>query len=287
MIDPIWSWSSLYAHTGCQITAHQFASTDRLADFVKAGWLVPVGDSEAVPCEVCDEPHLANVELIDQEVKGVCGRIGEAFSVTRCRSLHLVDGDAFALSPARALELDGPTRKLRGVESVWTLGARRLNETRIAFFSTPALGRIDAATTILGAIADQSRSTPHCLLVADDIDAVQLIHRKGVVVRLRDIATIEPAGSLIINSAQLLVTIFPDINKPRRRGRPAGQRERILQLLDESANSESLIDGTNESVREWGLKYKKRFKNTCPAPNTIRTAISIWNARRGIGSSSR
>lgn len=188
-------------------------------------------------------------------------------------------------SLAQTLNLAGSPRKIPGIENVWSLGVRRLNEVRVAFFCTPSLGAIDLATTILVSVADQSRSTLHCLLVADEIDAVRLLRRYSTVIRLRDVATISPAGTLTIDTAQLLAATFPDVRKPRRRGRPANQRERILLLLEQSDDS-GLIDASNESLRQLSQQYESRFGKKSPVSDTIRKAIAAWNARRGIGSSS-
>mgnify|MGYP001266271731 CR=1 FL=1 len=284
--DPIALWCSLFAYAGRQISADQFGPVARLSNFVEAGWLVPVAHTATVLCEVCEEPHWADVEVIDQNMKGICRRSGEAFAISRSTSLYHVDGDKFSLALARALDTDGRPRRVRGLETVWSLGAVRLNDMRIAIFCTPTLGQIDLATTILASVADQSRSTANCLLVTDEIDAVRLLQRNSAVVRLRDVAHIEPTGTLNIDSVRLIAAVFPGIDKPRRRGRPPDQRERIVKLLDES-DSGGPIDTSNESLGEWSLKYKRRFKAASPSRTTIREAISIWNARRGFTSSSR
>ena len=283
MADLIGNWCAMFAYSGLKIAAHQFAAASQFAPFLKAGWLATAGSPNALFCEACDEPQLADLEQIDTEVRGICWRTGDTFPISNHGCLHRVDGDAFARSLALALRLNGDARLVRGYERVWALGDGRLNETRIMLFLTPAFGQIDVATTVLQAVAAQSRAKHFCLIVADDIDDVRLLQRKGAVVRLRDIATIEPDGTLIIDHAQLLVEIFPYVHTPRRRGRPADQRERILQLLDEFANNGLRVDGSNECIREIGLKYKKRFKDKRrPAPDTIRKAIANWNARCGF-----
>jgi hypothetical protein len=243
---------------------------------------VPAEFREAVPCEVCDEPHIADVERIDSEIRGICRRTGETFQISDHGMLHRVDGEAFARSLSSALLLDDEARMVRGLENVWKLGARRLNEARTMFFLTPSLGPIDVANTILEAVAGQSGASHSCLIVASEIGAVRLLRRKGAIVRLRDLALIDREGQLSINEAQLLAEIFPDINKPPRRGRPARPRERILDLLDEVAGRAPSIDASNESIREWMLKYKRHYKTqTCPVLGTFKAAIAIWNARRG------
>ena len=246
---------------------------------------MPVSLLATIQCEVCDEPHWADVELIEKELKGVCRRSGEAFAISGLSSPYRVDGDAFSASLAQTLDLEGSPRRVRGLQSVWSLGILRFNHIRIALFSTPSLSRVDLATTILDSVAGQSRCTAHCLLVADEIDAVQLLRRNGAVVRLRDVATIASEGTLTIDSAEILAATFPDISLPRRSGRPANQRERIFQLLDESGNS-GTIEASNWSLRELGRKFESRFTTKSPAPSTIREAIRIWNSRHGFGSSS-
>lgn len=281
MTDLIGVWCSLYAHAGRQIVAQQFVSAECAACFAKARWLVPVGFLEAVLCEACDEPHAADVLSIDGEVRGICRRTGEAFPISERGLLYRVDAEAFARSLSSALQLEDRARLVGGLENVWKLGARRLNEARIVFFLTPDLGRIDRANTILEAIASQSRSSAFCVIVAGEVDAVQLLQRKGAVIRLRDISSIDIKGTMTIDGDQLLVGNFPGINKPRQRGRPAEQRERILQLFDDAANKNSPIDDSNESLREWGARYEDHFKERRPAPGTIREAIKVWNAQRG------
>lgn len=281
MTDLASVWCSMFAYSGHAIEIRHFAQTHRLTPLIEAGWLVPTLSRHAVLCRACDEAHMVDVEVIDQEIRGICLRTGEMFPTSDQGTQHRVDGEAFARALSSALRMDEEARSVRGLKNVWKLGARLLNETRVVFFLTPALGRIDLANTILEAIAVQARSAAFCLIVAGDIDAVQLIQRKGTVVRLQDTASIDNAGTISIDGNRLLVAIFPDIQKPRRGGNPGRKRERILQLLHDTANKNLVIDLSNVSLREWGLRYEQRFNEKRPAPDTIRKAIEIWNARRG------
>jgi hypothetical protein len=171
---------------------------------------------------------------------------------------HHVDGGAFARSLAQALQLNGDTRLLLRFETLWRLGARRLNDIRVAFLFTPNLDRLDAATTILDSIADQSRSIPFCLLVASDIGGVRLLQRGNVVIRLGDIAVIAPDGRLTVDEAQLLLEIFPQTGR-RVRGRPPGQRTLILPLLRELHGEGVVIDDSNETCRVVQNWFEKRY----------------------------
>lgn len=274
--DQVAVWCSLFAYTDRQISTDQFAPSTHLTPFVEAGWLVPVAHSKTVLCEVCDKTHWVDVEPRDMG-KGVCRRTGEAFTISRAASLYRVDGDAFSLSLAQALDIDGRPRKVRGLQNVWSLGLRRYKEMRVAFFCTPWVGSIDSATTIISSVADQARSNAYCLLVADNIDAVRLVHRKGTVVRLQDVLTINASGEVIIDNVQLIAAVFPDLKNQPHRGRPPDQRKRVFMLLAES-DCAGPIDSSNESLREWSRKYKDRFKNRSPARSTIREAIELWNA---------
>src|SRR5688572_32025319 len=108
--DPIGLLSSLLRHSGHEVVAHQFASTEALIPFIDAGWLVPAGVPDVVPCEACDDVHMADVVDLGDKPRGICRRTGDTFAVSSTSAMHRVDGDAVVRSLAQALRLDGDTR---------------------------------------------------------------------------------------------------------------------------------------------------------------------------------
>jgi hypothetical protein len=183
---------------------------------------------------------------------------------------------AFTRSLARALQLDGDAKPLHEFDKVWKLGARRINDTRLAFFFTPSLDRLDVASTILDTIASQSRAVPFCLLVFAEIEQVRLLQRRNVVICLRDIASIAADGRLDVDEDQLLVEIFPEVIS-RTRGRPPGQRNLILPLLQELHSGGVAIDGSNETCRVVQGLFRRRIPGAkIPVVSTVRSAILIW-----------
>ncbi|MEM9030161.1 MAG: hypothetical protein AAGC70_17495 [Pseudomonadota bacterium] len=283
MTDSMSLLCSLLAYAGREIATQQFASVSELKPFVDAGWLLPVRRPEVVLCEVCGDAHMADLEQIDREIRGICRRTGETFSVSDIASRYRVDCDAFARALAQALQLDGNARKLRGIDGVWTLGARRLNETRIVFFFTPDLDRFDRAATILEAVAKQSRAASSCLIVANDIDKVRLARQDTSVVRLQEVAAITSNGNVAINEDDLPAALFPASSTHSSRGRPAHQRDRILEVLNDMDRQGVTIDESNKTCAVVTDLFKTRWEGLKPpAVNTVRAAISIWiDHRRG------
>ena len=277
--DSIGLLASLLRHAGQKVVARQFAAAHALAPLINAGWLAPASVPDVLLCEVCDDAHTVDVVHFDDTPRGLCRRTANTFPVCRTCSLHHVDGAAFARSLARALQLDGDTKPLPGLETVWKLGARRLNDTRVAFFFTPSLDRLDAATMILDTVAGQSRATPFCLLVASEIDKVRLLQRRNVVIRLGDIVAIAPDGQLTVDETQLMVEIFPETGR-RVRGRPPGQRNLILPLLHELDGKGVVIDDSNVTCRVVQGWFQKRNPGAkVPVVSTVKSAIFAWLSR--------
>jgi len=287
-IDSIGLLASLLRYAGRKVAAHQFAAADELAPLIKAGWLVPAGVPETLLCEVCDDPHTVDVVHFHDKPRGVCRRTADTFPISRLSSLHRVDGAAFARSLARALHLDGDTSVLRGFDIAWKLGARTLNDTRVVFFFTPSLDRIDASTTILDSIAGHSRAMTFCLLVASSIDKVRLPTRHNVVTRVGDIVAIEPDGHLTVDEAQLLIEVFPGAGRPRARGRPPRQRDLILPLLHELEREGVAIDDSHETCRVVQGRFQKSYPGAkIPVANTMKSAIFAWLSRNSRELTSR
>lgn len=276
MTDSMGLLASVLRYAGQKVVAQQFAAAHVLTPLIDAGWLAPAGVPDALLCEVCDDAHTVDVVHFGDKPRGLCRRTADTFSVCQTYFQHHVDGGAFARSLAQALQLNGDTRLLLGFETVWRLGARRLNDTRVAFFFTPSLDRLDAATTILDSIAGQSRSIPFCLLVASDVGQVRLLQRGNVVIRLGDIAAIAPDGRLTVDEAQLLLEIFPQTGR-RVRGRPPGQRTLILPLLRELHGEGVVIDDSNETCRVVQSWFEKRYPGAkVPVASTVKSAIFAW-----------
>lgn len=243
---------------------------------IDAGWLAPAGVPDALLCEICDDVHSVDVVYFDDIPRGMCRRTAETFAICKARFLHRVDGTAFTVSLARALHLDGDTKPLLGFEKVWRLGARRLNDTRVAFFFTPGLDRLDAATTVFDTIYSQSRAMLFCLLVASEVDEVRLLQGRNVVIRLRDIVAIAVDGQLTVDEPRLLVEIFPEANR-RSRGRPPLQRSLILPLLHELHRKGIVIDDSNQTCRAVQDWFRKRNQGAkIPVVSAVRSAILAW-----------
>jgi hypothetical protein len=278
--EPLALLEALLSHSGNDIIAHQFTSADRLSPMVKAGWLVPSSRADATLCVVCDDTHMAEVICVNEETLGVCRRTGETFLLSRACSLYRVDGDAFARSLAAAFQLDGNTRPLRGFKTVWKLGTRRLEDMAIVFFLVPRFDGIDAANTILEAVAQQARARTSALIVADDIDAVEVLPRH-IIVRLRDVVAMDEDGNMSADADNLFFQIFPQVPKPQRPGRPAEQQRRVLALLDDLAEEGVIIDTSNSTWRRVRDKFIQRYpKASAPAKGTIRTAVGVWQEKR-------
>ena len=286
--DAIGFLSTLLKHCGREIDAAEFACVGHLAPLITSGLLVPVGFPKAIPCEVCGEAHTVDVVSIEGRPQGVCRRTGETFTVSPACALYRVDGDAFARSIAKTLELEGDTRLLRGFSAVWRLGARRLDDTLVAFFFTPALDRLDMASTILEAVAQQTRAMRCVLLVASDIDAVRLLRHRDVVVSLRDVITGDVDGRLSVDEDELIIKIFPQAAKRRPPGRPTRQRDLILPLLDELDAEGVAVDGSNATCSAVRERFKDRYpKAKVPVINTVKSAVAVWRPGRNEQTSAR
>lgn len=279
--EPLPLLEALLRHIGQHIFAHQFASADRLSPMMKAGWLVPRGLPDTTVCVVCDDTHMAEVICVnEEETRGVCRRTGETFPLSPTCSLYGVEGDAFVRSLAAALQLEGNTRLLHGFATVWKLGTRRLEDGVIVFFLVLRLDRIDMASTILEAAAQQARAMTSVMIVADDIDAVDFL-RKHRVVRLRDVVALDEDGKLSADEANLLCQIFPQMPKPKCPGRPPEQQERVLAFLDELADEGATIDTSNSTCRLVRDRFMERYPEAnAPAKNTVRTAVGVWQVKR-------
>jgi len=278
--EPLALLEALLSYSGHDVAAHQFASGDRLSPMVKVGWLVPTGVPDALVCKACDDTHLAEVIRIKEETRGLCRRTGETFPVSPASSYHRIDGHAFARLLAEALQLEGDPRLLHGFATVWKLGMRRLEDTRVVFFFTPGLNRVDMANTTLEAVAQQARAMPSVLIVADDIDRVGVL-RKHRVIRLRDVAAVDADGNLTVNEAQLLFEIVPQTAKPRGPGRPPEQQELVLPLLDELDNEGVKIDASNSTCRAAQDRFIERYPDVnVPARNTVKKAIIVWRTKQ-------
>ena len=167
-IDPTRLLCSLLGYAGHEVLAHQFALDEDLAPFIDAGWLSPVANFAAVLCEVCDIAHLCELVGLDGQPQALCMRTGEEFKLGQTTQPYRVEGLAVARSLASALQLDGDARTVRRIANLWTLGTRTLGERRVKFFLTPGFDRLDTATSIVDAAAEQSRTMKSTLIVAND-----------------------------------------------------------------------------------------------------------------------
>jgi hypothetical protein len=280
--DPLHLLSELLAYSGHQIAARHFAPAKDLGSLIKAGWLVPTVIPETVLCETCDDAHFVDVVELDGVLSGVCLRTAGTFAVSPGR-LYCVDADTIARSLAEVLCLDGAVQRLRSFERLWRLGGRRLDDTRAIFFFTPDLDRLDLATSVLKAVADQSRATTAALIIASDrIDHVQLIEGRHQVIKLRDIIALDADGRLIVDEAQLLTKLVPDAAKPRAPGRPSMQRDLILPILVKLKAEDVPIDTSNETCRIVQDRFQQEYPLLkAPVINTIKAAIDAWLTSRG------
>jgi hypothetical protein len=279
--DPTWLLCWLLGYAGHEVAAHQFAPAEDLLSFIDAGWLLPVAGPAAVLCEVCDVAHSAQVVNFDGRPQAICMRTGEAFEVAKTAQRYRVEGLAVARSLALALQLEGEVRTVRGITGLWTLGARALGDTRVKFFLTPDFDRLDTATSIVDAAAQQSGAMKSALIVASDrLDHTRLMARRINIIRLRDIAKVGAAGQFLIDEALLLSAVVPEAASARGRGRQARQRRRILPILDELHGEGLAVDKSNKTWRIVAERFKHRYPGVgSPSKSTILYAIDCWLRR--------
>ena len=174
--DPTTLVCSLLTYAGLEVAAHQLATAGELVPFVNSGWLCPVDRPAAVPCQVCDVTHCIDVADLDGRPQAVCMYTGVSFDVTQTDHFYRVDGLAVARALASALQLKGNVRGVKGTVGLWALGTRTLGDTRAKFFLTPEFDRLDTATSIVDAAAQQSGAMKAALIVVNDrLDHVRLL----------------------------------------------------------------------------------------------------------------
>jgi hypothetical protein len=276
--DPTRLLCALLGYAGHQVAAHQFASVEKLAPFVDAGWLLPAPAFAPVLCEACEVAHYVEVVSLDGRPHAICMLSGEASEVAQTNQFYRVNELAVASSLALALQLDGEARTVRKIPSLWTLGAGTLGDTRVKFFFTPNFGRLDDATSVLDAAAQQSIAMKSALIVASDhLDLVRLALHRINVIPLRDLAKVGATARFSIDEALLLSKIFPEAIIGRGRGRMPKQRKRILPILDEMAGEGLTIDKSNEIWRIVDERFKHRHPGVAsPAKSSILAAIDYW-----------
>lgn len=281
--DPIGLLSSLLGYAEHDITARQFAPENDLVPLIQVGWLVPHGLASTALCEACDEAHLVNVFERDGMWQGLCLRTGEVLTVPDTALTYRVDTEAVAKALASAMKLDGDVRPIRGISSLWALGGRRLNDTRVVFYFTPNLDRLDLATSILEAVWKLSGPLTSALIVGSDaVDHVRLFPLRTTLIRLRDIASIGAGGKFSIYESQLIRIVLPQTEQPQR-GRPPGQRDRILPILDELDAEGIQIDDSAETLHLLKDRFRLRHPEvSLPVDNTFKSATAHWEElRRG------
>lgn len=270
---------SLLGYAGYEVAAHQFAPAEDLASFIDAGWLLPSVRRAAVPCEVCDVAHSVRVFDLEGRPQAVCIHTGEAFEVTQTTHPYRVEGLAVARSLALALQLDGEVRTVKGVTGLWTLGARTLGDARVKFFLTPDFDRLDTATSMMDAAAQQSAAMKSALIVASDrLDHIRLLDHRIKIIPLRDIPKVGvTTARFSIDEALLLSAAVPEAVSARGPGRQAEQRRRIIPILEELQDQGVAIDASNETCRIVSARFQDRYSGIkLPARNSIRSGINWW-----------
>ena len=276
--DPTSLLCSLLSYADHEVAAHQFAPAEDLVPFVDAGWLLPVARPATILCEVCDAAHFVEVVDLDEGPRAVCMRSGEAFEVPETSQYFRVEGSAVARSLALALQLEGEARSVRAVTGLWGLGARTLGDRRVKFFLTPDLDRLDAATSMMDVVAQQSGAMKSALIVASDrLDHIRLLVQRINVIRLRDFAKVEATTQFSIDEALLLSVVVPEAASARGPGRQPEQRERILPILNELDGEGLAVDKSNKTCRTVAERFQERYPNVNPpVRNSIRSAIKRW-----------
>lgn len=276
--DPTALVCSLLAYAGLDIAAHQLATAEELVPFIDAGWLFPVDRPAAVPCQVCDITHSVNVTDLDGRPQAICIHTSESFEVTQTDQFYRVEALAVARALASALQLEGNVRAVPGTAGLWTLGTRALGDTRVKFFLTPDFDRLDTATSVMDAAAQQSGAMRSALIVANDrLAHTQLLPQRIRIVNLRDIALIGAKAQFSIDEARLLTAIVPEAGSAHGPGRKPDQRDRILPVLDDLQSAGAVIDRSNETCRIVLERFKVCHPNQkLPSKGTIRSAIEEW-----------
>lgn len=276
--DPTSLVCSLLAYSGLDIAAHQLATAGELVSFIDAGWLFPVDRPSAVPCQVCDITHSVDVTDLDGRPQAICMHTAESFEVMQTDHFYRVDGLAVARSLASALQLEGDVRGVKGTVGLWTLGTRTLGDTRAKFFLTPEFDRLDAATSVMDAAAQQSSAMRSALIVANDhLDHIRLMTQRIKVISLRDIAKVDASAQFSIDEAFVLSIVVPEAVSARGLGRPPRQRDRIFPILNELEHERGGITSANEICNVVAERFQNRYPGTkVPVRNAIRSAINSW-----------
>lgn len=279
--DPLSLLASYLGYAGHDIAAHQFAPAKDLDLFVRNNWLVPAGYPAALPCEACDEPHSVEVVSKNCPPYGLCLRTGETFPIMDDGKIYRIDAVAVAGSLASSLNLDGTVRQLRGSSCLLAMGGTRIHDTRVNIFFIPGLDRLDAASSVLQAVANQSGSITAALIVASEtLDQIHPLAQRNKVILLRDIAQIHADGRFVIDETSLARIILPENALGRRLGAPSRQRDRIIPILDEFAREGGTIDNSNQTCRLVRSRYRELYDDAPPANGTIRSAVRYWRGDR-------